>query len=67
MDPVYAPNKTISKTWERTSALRWGQSGVRYFDAATGGAILGRPVLEQEWRCRETNEIDWREIPTVTR
>lgn len=52
--PVMEFKETGPTTWERTSALRW--FGKR--DTTTEPRIL-----QQAWRCRETGEIDWQQIP----
>ena len=40
----------VIKTWEPTVHLRWQN-------------ILGKSVLQQAWRCLETGEVNWQEVP----
>lgn len=61
--------KAIKRTWIPTSSLRWrvpihkdpagDESGFTYVKRR------GRPILEQEWVCRETGELEWKGIPVV--
>lgn len=59
MEPYYdfKIETTIAKIMERTSALRF----VR--DVLSGFPI--RDKLQQAWMCRETGEIEWRDIEVV--
>lgn len=46
-------------TWEPTMRLRWGKAFIlRGVGAKTGTTLQ----LEQQWRCLETHETEWRPI-----
>lgn len=45
-----------SRLFECTTLLRFFASPAR----------LGVPTLQQAWRCRQTGEVWWRDVETVT-
>lgn len=45
------------RTFQQTPSLRWLPP------KKTGGG-WELPVLQQAWVCRETGEIEWRDVPT---
>jgi len=50
MTDIYFRRTVSGRTWQPTSDLRW----LRVGDEKT---------LQQGWFCRETGEIEWRDIP----
>jgi len=57
MDTVEVISEGTSKTMERTSALRWVRDPLAGFPP--------RDKLQQGWFCRETGEVEWRDIEIV--
>ena len=47
------------RTWAPVHGIRWCRRPGRSF---LGVATFER-VLQQAWQCRETGEIDWRDVP----
>ncbi len=56
-DPRFAATKTLGgdRTWQSTPELR-------YFAHSPNDPA----PLQQQWKCLETGELEWRENPTVT-
>lgn len=51
---VSAPAPQPVKHWECAGEVRWGPANDETYI-----------VLQQKWLCIETDEVEWRDVPTV--
>jgi hypothetical protein len=56
----------IAKTWVATTELRWLRPKPAVILNGVEPSFYDQPlVLQQKWICRETGDIEWRDLPVV--
>lgn len=60
-EPLIVTTGNEWKTWEAKAAFRWLK---RRFIHTDGESFT--LTLQQAWVCRETGEVEWKDIPEVS-